>query len=267
MTKPTRQTNGRLANRVAVVTGGGSGTGAAICREFAIEGASVVVADRNLASAEAIRDDLVAEIGDADVIAVRVDITDLAAVRTLVATAIARHGAVDIVVNNAGVRLVKPLLEHSDEDWQQMIDVNLTGHFRCMREFAPGMVQRGWGRIINIASIGGLVGRPDRAAYCAAKAGVLGLTRAAAMDLRHSGVTVNAIAPGSIATPLNADAKNDDNVNWARETMVGRWGEGRDIGRAAVYLASDDASYVNGTTLTVDGGWVGVKARDGEIAR
>ena len=185
--------------------------------------------------------------------------------RELAAAAIAHYGAVDILVNNAGVRLVKPFLQHTDDDWEQMIDINLTGHFRCAREFAAGMVTRGWGRIINIASIGGLVGRPDRVAYCAAKAGVLGLTRGMAMDLRHSGVTVNAIAPGSIATPLNAGAKDDKNVDWARETMVGRWGEGRDIARAAVYLASDDASYVNGTTLTVDGGWVSVKARDGEI--
>jgi len=173
---------------------------------------------------------------------------------------------VDIVVNNAGVRIVKPFLEHTDEDWRRMLDINLTGHFLCARAFAPGMVERGWGRIINVGSIASFVGRPDRVAYCAAKAGVLGLTRGIAIDLRHTGVTANTIAPGSIATPLNAEAKNDSQVDWGGETAVGRWGEGRDMARAAVFLASDDASYVNGTTLTVDGGWVELKARDGEIA-
>lgn len=256
---------GRLKGRVALVTGGASGTGAAICREFAVEGAKVIVADRNLDGAKRMRETLVADLAHADVLALAVDITDTSRVRGLAAAAVAHYGAVDILVNNAGVRLVKPFLQHSDDDWDQMIAINLTGHFRCAREFAPGMVTRGWGRIINIASIGGLVGRPDRVAYCAAKAGLLGLTKGMSMDLRHSGITVNAIAPGSIATPLNADAKDDKNVDWARETMVGRWGDGRDIARAAVYLASDDASYVNGTTLTVDGGWVSVKARDGEI--
>lgn len=252
----------KLADRVALITGGASGAGAAICREFVAEGATVIVADRDLSGAQRLCD----EIGDGKrATALAVDVTDSARVRRLAAEAIAACGRVDIVVNNAGVRIVKPFLEHTDEDWRQMVDVNLTGQFLCAREFAGPMIKRGWGRIINIASVASFVGRPDRVAYCAAKAGVLGLTRAVAIDLRHTGVTVNAIAPGSIATPLNAQAKNDAGVDWARETLVGRWGEGRDIARAAVYLASDDGAYVNGTTLTVDGGWVSAKARDGEI--
>lgn len=257
-------TEGRLSGRVAVVTGGASGAGAAICREFIEQGAVVVIADRNLEGAR----NLAQELGSERVHALAVDITDSASVDRLAREVRAQCGAsADILVNNAGVRVVKPLLEHTDEDWQQMLDINLTGHFYCMRAFAPAMVQKAWGRIINIASIASFVGRPDRVAYCAAKAGVLGLTRGAAIDLRHRGITVNAIAPGSIATPLNSEAKNDAGVDWGGETLVGRWGEGRDIAKAAVYLASDDASYVNGTTLTVDGGWVAAKARDGEISK
>jgi len=253
---------GRFTGRVAVVTGGASGAGAAICREFAEQGAVVVIADLNIAAAEKLAD----ELGADRVHAIAVDITDSASVSALAAQVAKQCGGpADILVNNAGVRIVKPLLEHTDEDWAKMISINLTGHFYCTRAFAPAMVERGWGRIINIASIASFVGRPDRAAYCAAKAGALGLTRGAAVDLRHSGVTVNAIAPGSIATPLNAEAKNDENVDWGGETLVGRWGQGRDIAKAAAYLASDDASYVNGTTLTVDGGWVSAKARGGEI--
>jgi len=254
---------GKLDGRVAVVTGGASGAGAAICREFVAEGATVIVADRNIEGARRLAEEL-SRNGKA--LAIEVDVTDSARVEELARQAKEQCGAVDIVVNNAGVRVVKPFLQHTDEDWRRMLDINLTGHFLCARAFAPGMVERGWGRIVNVGSIASFVGRPDRVAYCAAKAGVLGLTRGIAIDLRHTGVTANTIAPGSIATPLNAEAKNDSNVDWGGETAVGRWGEGRDIARAAVFLASDDASYVNGTTLTVDGGWVELKARDGEIA-
>ena len=255
---------GRLQGRVAVVTGGARGAGAAICREFAAQAATVVIADRNIEAARALAQSLQ---GGAKVHAMLVDITDSASVNQLAQAVQSECGTnADILVNNAGVRIVKPLLAHTDEDWQRMIDINLTGHFYCLRAFAAAMVEKKWGRVINIASIASFVGRPDRVAYCAAKAGVLGLTRGAAIDLRHSGVTVNAIAPGSIATPLNTEAKNDANVDWGGETLVGRWGEGRDIAKAAVYLASDDASYVNGTTLTVDGGWVSAKARGGEMS-
>lgn len=259
----SNQNGGSMSGRVAVVTGGASGAGAAICREFAARGASVIIADRNIEAAQQLANELGAK-GIAH--ALEVDITDSASVNRLAEQVQDRcRAGADILVNNAGVRIVKPMLEHSDEDWQRMLDINLTGHFYCARAFAPGMLERRWGRIINIASIASFVGRPDRVAYCAAKAGVLGLTRGAAIDLRHSGVTVNAIAPGSIATPLNLQAKNDANVDWGGETLVGRWGEGSDIAKAAAYLASDDASYVNGTTLTVDGGWVSAKARGGEI--
>ena len=248
--------------KVAVVTGGASGAGAEISREFARRGAVVVVADINIASAQALAED----IGPQNCHAIQVDITDSKSVGSLASQVAERCGqTADILVNNAGVRIVKPLLEHTDDDWARMININLTGHFYCTRAFAADMVKKGWGRIINIASIASFVGRPDRVAYCAAKAGSLGLTRGAAIDLRHSGVTVNAIAPGSIATPLNAEAKNDETVDWGAETLVGRWGLGQDIAYAAAYLASEEASYVNGTTLTVDGGWVSAKARGGEF--
>jgi NAD(P)-dependent dehydrogenase (short-subunit alcohol dehydrogenase family) len=256
-------TQGKLAGKVAVVTGGASGSGAAICREFVAQGARVAILDRNREAAEKLAQEL-SQHGEARAFAA--DITDSKAVNAVAAEVRAAFGSdAAILVNNAGVRVVKPLLEHTDEDWERMISINLTGHFYCTRAFAGAMVKAGWGRVINIASIASFVGRPDRAAYCAAKSGALGLTRGSAIDLRHTGVTVNAIAPGSIATPLNAEAKNDSDVDWGGETLVGRWGEGRDIALAAVYLASDDASYVNGTTLTVDGGWVSSKARDGEI--
>ncbi|MCS6763093.1 MAG: SDR family oxidoreductase [Candidatus Protistobacter heckmanni] len=201
-----------LAGRVAVVTGGASGAGAAICEEFARRGATVVIADWNEVGAQALATALRGEGCMAQAMAV--DVTRSVDVGQLAEQVRREHGGAGILVNNAGVRAIKSFLEHSDEDWERMLSINLTGQFYCARALAPAMVERKWGRIINIASIASFVGRPDRVAYCAAKAVILGLTCGMAADLRHTGVTVNAIAPGSIATPLNHDAAHGLQRRW-----------------------------------------------------
>jgi NAD(P)-dependent dehydrogenase (short-subunit alcohol dehydrogenase family) len=170
-----------------------------------------------------------------------------------------------VLVNNAGSRCLKSFLDHTEEDWHRMLDVNLTGHFFCAQAVVPGMLAQGKGKIINLASIAAHTGRPDRVAYCAAKAGVMGLTRALAMDLRGKNICVTAISPGSIATPLNQAASTDETVDWGGETIVGRWGTGQDIAHAAVFLASDESDYVTGSEILVEGGWLVGRARDGEI--
>lgn len=181
------------------------------------------------------------------------------------AEATAAFGRVDILVNNAGSRCIKSFLDHTEADWHRMIDINLTGHFLCAQAVIPRMLETGKGKIINIASIAGHVGRPDRVAYCAAKAGVIGFTKALAMDMRGKNICVTAISPGSIATPLNAEASDDAQVDWGGETVVGRWGRPEDVAYAAVFLASDESDYITGSEIEVEGGWLIGRARDGEI--
>ncbi len=250
----------RLKDKVAVVTGGGSGMGRAIVLAFAQQGATVMVADIDIEAAR----DTVRQAGDrAD--AVRVDVTKKSDTLTMAAETIRRFGSIDILVNNAGSRCIKGFLEHTEEDWHRMLDINLSGHFFCAQAVAPEMLAKGRGRIINIASIAAHTGRPDRIAYCAAKAGVLGLTRALAMDLRGRNICVTAISPGSIATPMNSAAATSETVDWGGETVAGRWGQPEDVAHAAVFLASDESSYITGSEICVEGGWLIGRARDGEI--
>ncbi|HTJ02768.1 MAG TPA: SDR family NAD(P)-dependent oxidoreductase [Methylovirgula sp.] len=255
----------RLSNKVAIVTGSGSGMGRAIAIEFAKQGAAVVAADINLDGAAETAARIQAISGRAA--AMKVDVTKRADALALADQTIAAFGRIDALVNNAGKRCVKPFLEHTEEDWHSMIDINLTGHFFCAQAVVPQMLKQKKGKIINVASIAGHVGRPDRIAYCAAKSGVLGLTRAMAMDLRSTGICVTAISPGSIETPLNSEASTDKTVDWGGETVVGRWGKPEEIAYAAIFLASDESDYITGSEIEVEGGWLIGRARDGEINR
>jgi NAD(P)-dependent dehydrogenase (short-subunit alcohol dehydrogenase family) len=254
---------GRLQGKSAIVTGAASGMGLAIALEFAAEGAAVVVADRNGSAA---RDAVAAiESRSGSGLAVETDVTSRSDTVKMRDAALERFGRIDVLVNNAGARCIKGFLDHTEEDWHRMIDINLTAHFLCAQAVLPSMLAQGKGKIVCVASIAGHVGRPDRAAYCAAKAGVLGLVRALAMDVRGRNICVNAISPGSIATPLNAAASGDPRVDWGGETVIGRWGRPEDVAHAALFLASDESDYVTGTDLAVEGGWLIGRARDGEL--
>lgn len=253
----------RLAGKVAIVTGGGGGMGRAIVLEFVRQGASVVVADLNREAAEQTVA-LLTEIGGQGM-SVKVDVTRKAETIQMRDEALRRFGRIDVLINNAGARCLKGFLEHTEEDWHRMLDVNLTGHFFCSQAVVPNMLENGKGKIVNLASIAAHTGRPDRVAYCAAKAGVMGLTRAMAMDLRGKNICVTAISPGSIATPMNEAAATSASVDWGGETVIGRWGTAQDVANAAVFLASDESDYITGSEIQVEGGWLIGRARDGEV--
>jgi NAD(P)-dependent dehydrogenase (short-subunit alcohol dehydrogenase family) len=254
----------RLKSKVAIVTGGGSGMGRAIALAYANEGAKVAVADINVEAAR----ETVAQVqaqSKGEALAVQVDVTRKAQTIEMAQAVLQRFGRIDVLVNNAGSRCLKAFLDHTEEDWHRMIDINLTGHFFCSQAVVPSMLKTGKGKIINLASIAAHTGRPDRIAYCAAKAGVMGLTRALAMDLRGKNICVTAISPGSIATPMNQAAATSSEVHWGRETVVGRWGTAEDVAHAAVFLGSDESDYITGSEIAVEGGWLIGRARDGEI--
>jgi NAD(P)-dependent dehydrogenase (short-subunit alcohol dehydrogenase family) len=251
----------RLKDKVAIVTGGASGIGKAMCKALAAEGANVVVVDLDGQKGK----EAAKEIGGKS-ISLQADVTSSASMNTMAEEIDRQFGRIDILVNNVGVRITKPFLDHTDADWNTMIQTNLTGPFLCSRAVVPFMKRAGKGRIINTASIASFVGRPNRVAYVSAKAGLLGMTRAMAIDLGPMGITCNAIAPGSINSPMNAAQAADAEHDWGKETPMGRWGTAEDIANAAVFLALDESSYITGAELKVDGGWVSTKARAGELA-
>ena len=240
-----------LEGRVALVTGSSRGLGWAIAKGFAEHGAIVVLNGRDPAALRRCAAELG---GGTDVVAF--DASDPAACERAVADVVARRGRLDILVNNAGITHRQPAAEFPTERWREVLDVNLTAPFVLSREAAKDMAKRGWGRIVNIASVLSLVARPTIPPYVASKHGLIGLTRAFAVEYARRGITANAIAPGYFLTEFNAALKANlefDRMIAAR-TPAGRWGDPDELVGAAVFLASDAAAYVNGATLTVDGG-------------
>jgi NAD(P)-dependent dehydrogenase (short-subunit alcohol dehydrogenase family) len=245
-----------LTGKVALVTGGSKGLGKAMARGLVEAGADVVITSRHENELRAALDDILegTERRGRFVVA---DMASRDQVQHLARTALEQMGRVDILVNNAGTNVPQPVDQVRDEDWDRVLEINLSSVMALTRALVPQMKERRWGRIINIASVMSFVSKPGRGGYSATKAGLLGLTRAWALELGGCGITANCIAPGPFLTDLPArllsQAEKDE---FSRMTALGRWGKPEELVGPALLLASDAGSYITGETLVVDGGWL-----------
>jgi NAD(P)-dependent dehydrogenase (short-subunit alcohol dehydrogenase family) len=249
-----------LEGRVALITGGTSGLGRAMALGYRDAGGKVVVTTRNPAGNQAI-----AEALGGDGAVVILDVRDEASVKQAMATSLDRFGRLDILVNNAGAVEVEHAWEASRGSWSRVLDTNLTGAFLCAKHASRTMMSQGQGgKIINVSSVIAHLGPPDFAGYAASKAGLLGLTRALAVELAHFGIQVNALLPGYFYTDMSSGVPASLREQLIRKTPAGRWGDPDDLVGAAIFLASDASRYVTGSTVTVDGGYsVGERLREG----
>ncbi len=245
---------GLLNDRIAVVTGAGRGIGRAVALKFASEGADVVCVSRTQENSAKVA----AEIQTMGRRAwpVALDVSDGAAVSAAAEKILTDCGKVDILVNNAGVTRDTLLMRMSEADWDAVINTNLKGAFLCTKAFTRAFLKQRSGRIINVASVVGLMGNAGQANYAASKAGLIGFTKSVAREFASRGVTVNAIAPGFIETDMTAVLKDEQKAELLKQIPLGSLGQAEDIAHAALYLAGDGARYVTGQVLVVDGGMV-----------
>jgi NAD(P)-dependent dehydrogenase (short-subunit alcohol dehydrogenase family) len=247
----------RLDGKVALITGGARGLGRTMAAALAEAGAAIALAGRSKEACRQAADGIASATGRTAK-AFAADVTKIEDVERLANDVESEFGKVDILVNNAGINIRGPIQQLTEADWDAVIDTNLKGPFLCARAIGPRMVSRGWGRVINLGSVLGVIALPGRAPYASSKAGIINLTRVLALEWAGTGVTANAICPGAFATEMNRSLL-DDPVKYKEfvaQIPMGRWGELEELTGAVVFLASDASSYVTGTPLFVDGGWI-----------
>jgi NAD(P)-dependent dehydrogenase (short-subunit alcohol dehydrogenase family) len=246
----------RIDGKTAWITGGSKGLGLQMAHALADAGANIAINSRHSDEAQDAAQSI-AERHGVRAIGGSADVTSSSDIAAFVARIENELGPPDVLVNSAGINIRLPTVEMTEEDWRRVLDINLTGPFLCTKAVLPGMMERGWGRIIHMSSMLGEVGLAGRPSYTASKGGLMLLTRTQALEAAGSGVTVNAICPGPFATEINRPLLEDPEKYRALAAKIplGRWGELHEIEGAVVYLASPAASYVTGSALFVDGGW------------
>jgi NAD(P)-dependent dehydrogenase (short-subunit alcohol dehydrogenase family) len=244
-----------LEGKVALVTGASRGLGKAVALSLARAGARLVLAARDRQSLEKTAGAIREEGGQATVF--QTDVTEEAQIEELGKAVSQEFGRLQILVNNAGMNIRKPATEFTLQEWRQVLDTNLTSAFLMCRVFVPLMRGQGFGRILNLTSIMSHIALPGRTAYFASKAGLLGFTRALALELAPEKITVNGISPGPFATEINAPVLQNPELNqqFVSRIPLGRWGEAGEVGDLAVYLCSEQAGFITGTDVLIDGGW------------
>jgi NAD(P)-dependent dehydrogenase (short-subunit alcohol dehydrogenase family) len=244
-----------LQGKIALITGASRGLGKAIALALAEAGVRLALTARDQALLEQTAE--AARALGVETLIHRTDVTQETEIAELKRAVVAKFGAIQILVNNAGMNIRKPATDFTLAEWRQVLDTNLTSAFLMCREFVPLMKGQGYGRILNLTSIMSHIALPGRTAYCASKAGLLGFTRALALELAPENITVNGISPGPFATEINTPVLQNPELNqqFVSRIPLGRWGEVNEVGKLAVYLCSEDAGFITGTDLLIDGGW------------
>ncbi len=241
-----------LTEQVAVITGAGRGIGKAIAERLALKGAKVVIADLNLQDAEAVAKEISSK--GAEARAVSVDVSSSESVKTMFNEVVKDFGAIDILINNAGITRDTLVLRMKEEDWDAVINVNLKSVFLCSKEAIRVMAKKRYGRIVNIASVVAFMGNPGQANYSASKAGIVGLTKTLAREYASRGITVNAVAPGFIQTAMTEKLPENVKEEMLKSIPLGRFGTVQDVANAVEFLASPESGYITGHVIHVNGG-------------
>ncbi|MEO8369955.1 MAG: SDR family NAD(P)-dependent oxidoreductase [Candidatus Solibacter sp.] len=245
----------KLEDRTAVITGASKGLGRAMALALAAEGARVALVSRDREKLTAVADEVTAAGGRATVFTA--DVTSEEDVRRVESEILAVYGKVNILINNAGVNVRKPVVDFTLEEWRKVMDTNVTAAFLMCRSFVPAMTGQGYGRILNMTSIMSHVSLPGRIAYATSKTALLGMTRTLALELAPEQITVNGISPGPFGTEMNKPLMENPEINaqFMANIPLGRWGKVEEIGQLALYLCSEDAGFITGTDILIDGGW------------
>ena len=242
-----------LKNKVALITGSARGIGKAIAETLAKRGANLVITDLNIDQAAATAEEIRSNLG-VETLALQVDVSDFDSANTMIKGALEAYDQVDILVNNAGITRDNLIMRMDESDWDSVLDVNLKGAWNCSKAIIRPMMKKRYGRIINISSVSGLAGQAGQTNYSASKAGLVGFTKALAREVASRNITVNAVAPGFIPTALTVDLPDELKDGMMKLIPLNRWGTPEEIAYAVAFFASEEASYITGPVLSVDGG-------------